>query len=109
MDQIEVNVKIMADVKVQVQLIVEVKFKDRVIVKVKVKVQIKATAKVNEYVKVKIMPLYKNFSLLRFRGKVPFFRCIFRTETKKRTHNCPRGVRRKMTSFLRGMPKTNIV
>ena len=45
MDQIEVNVKIMADVKVQVKLIVEVKFKDRVIVKVKVKVQIKATTK----------------------------------------------------------------
>ena len=45
MDQIEVNVKIMANIKVQVKLIVEVKFKDRVIVKVKVKVQIKATAK----------------------------------------------------------------
>ena len=41
MDQIEVNVKVRADIK----LIVEVKFKDRVIVKVKVKVQIKATAK----------------------------------------------------------------
>ena len=45
MDQNEVNVKVMANVKIQVKLIGEVKFKDRVIVKVKVKVQIKATAK----------------------------------------------------------------
>ena len=45
MDQIEVNVKVMADVKAQVKLIVEVKFKDKVIVKVKVNVRIKATAK----------------------------------------------------------------